>query len=184
MGVRLPSRMPMQAPELESVPPAAPQHRPREQTLVGLGPAAPQSETAPPPRNLSPNPESLPAVDIRTPFGRATLTQRIVRNLWVWLAPLLLSAVGTIGGYLKGYLWGLAAAHDDIVQIRSAQKRDHDKLTELEGAESDTAAALATETQSNRTERSTRDRNYLQLVKDFEDFKKGVPAIQGLPSKK
>jgi hypothetical protein len=170
------------------VPPVA-RPRVREQTLVGMGPVTetptPKAPVATaPPRSLSPSPDSIPAVDILTPIGRVSLRKKALRTAWIWAGPVVLSALGTVGGYLKGYLWGLAAAHDDIVKIRSAQQRDHDKLTELEQAEGEDAKSLAAETQSNRAERATRDRNYLQLVQDFEAFKKAVPAIQGLPPKR
>jgi hypothetical protein len=190
--------------------PAADEHTPPEpwtdrgrakRTQIGVAPPAPGSAPLPkpePPRNLSPfpgervamppapprpvsaAPDSDVAVDVRTPMGRVSVKKTVLRHLWLWLAPALLSALGFVGGVVRGYFLGLAMAHDEIVKIHATQQLDHDHLTRLDAKEEAAEAEAAAEANSNRAERATALRKLAQFAEDLEKVKAAQPKIQGL----
>jgi hypothetical protein len=201
-GLRLPPRpapSPASDPERTPPEPYVAKRRAREQTRTdwpAVPPVAPRGQAvvatpvpgerrdSPPPRSLSPGPESDVAVDVRTPVGRLSVKKALLRHLWLWLAPAVLSALGFVGGAIKGYLLGLAMGHDEIVRVRTAQQIDHDALVKLATKEDADANAAAAEANSNRAERATAMRKLSDFAADLEAVKAAQPRIQGLAKPK
>jgi hypothetical protein len=156
-----------------AVAPVAPRGQPAGSTPV------PGERPAMPPRSVSPVPSSFPAKveigDVKVEFR-----SRHLRNLWIWAGPVVLSALGFVGGAVKGYLLGLALGHDEIVRVRTAQQIDHDALVKLATKEDADANAAAAEANSNRAERATAMRKLSDFAADIETVKAGLPKIQGL----
>jgi hypothetical protein len=159
-----------------AVAPVAPRGQPVGSTPVPGDRVARPPE---PPRSVSPVPSSYPAKveigDVKVEFR-----SRHLRNLWIWVGPVVLSALGFVGGAIKGYVFGLASEHDEVVRIRTAQQIDHDALTRLATREDANEAAEAQEATSNRTERATAMRKLSDFAADIETVKAGLPKIQGL----
>lgn len=148
-------------------------------TLKGIGPAQPEAG-----RSVSPSPESVAA---RVTIGDVDLPpirKRHLRALWVWVAPVLISALGTAFGYVRGYAKGLADAAERLaaIEMRATQlgKRvagDEVRLDAVENAE-------AAEETKNRAERATALRKLDGFATDLEVVKSGMPKIQGLAKPK
>lgn len=157
--------------------PVAPIHPSAVRTIPG-GVVARQE----PGRSVSPNPESVAA---RVTIGdtEVPVKKKHLRALWVWVAPVIISALGTSFGYVKGYAKGLLDGHDEIVRMREEQNRQHDAIIKLESRTDGIDGALAKEEQSGRAERATALRKLSDFATDMEEMKKALPKIQGLPNK-
>jgi hypothetical protein len=141
-------------------------------TLEGIGP-----------RSLSRAPESAAGtIQVTTPDGtKVRLSTKLLRHAWMWVAPLIISALGTVYGYVRGYVKGLLDGHDEIVRMREEQRRQHDAIVKLESRADGIDAELAKEEQSSRTERATALRKLTDFAGELEQVKQGLPKIQGLP---
>lgn len=62
-------------------------------------------------------PVSYPYMPPTSRRRAARLGEWIISHVWAWLVPLLLSAAGTVGGYVVGYVKGLEAAAERIAAI-------------------------------------------------------------------
>lgn len=99
---------------------------------------------------------------------------------WRWVAPLLLGAVTTVGGWLYGYAKGLAAAYERVAAIEQRAKTMSERMAAIEASVEGISNVQAAEARSNRAERATAKARYEELV---EELNKSVPKIQGLAPK-
>ncbi len=192
----------LSAHEHESTPPSARlPHAPQRQrtgTIVGVAPPAPQSAPQPPPmaslppvkpsmaprheppRSFSPAPASA-AIRVTTPDGsELLLKQRHLRRLWVWVGPLLLSALGTAFGYVRGYAKGLADAAERLTAIETRARGLGSRVASAEVRLDAVEGAQVAEATSNRAERATALRKLTDFAADLEQVKAATPRIQGL----
>ncbi len=134
--------------------------------------------------SLSPSPESV-AIKVSIPDGSEVLVKkRHLRQLWVWVGPLILSLLGTAFGYIRGYAQGLADAAERLTKIETRAKSIGERVAAIEERTDGVEKGLAAESRSNRAERATALERYATLADDLSEVKKSMPKIQGLTNTK
>jgi hypothetical protein len=133
---------------------------------------APQSIPPPPP------PSGF-AVDVQAGGQRVRVQAggSIVRKVWPWLAPVVLSIVGAVVGYAKGYFEGLAAAGRRVAAVEEGLR--------LNG-EDDARRATRVTSDINRAfvVIDDHDARIPKLEKRLNKTEERLPKIEGLPPPK
>ena len=85
----------------------------------------------PPKRSISPSPESS-SLRVEVAGAKFSLKTRILRHLWLWVGPFVLSGLAIPIGYVRGYVRGLNDALEKVARIEQGARTEATKRAALE----------------------------------------------------
>lgn len=86
----------------------------------------------PPPRSITPSPESGPAVLDVPGMGTLKVHRSLFRRVAPWLAPVVISAAGAGIGYVRAYAAGLVAAAERMAAAEEKLRLEGERRARIE----------------------------------------------------